>query len=292
MEALREHYKGAGEISKHVTIARATLTNTNYWNKYTYTFERFATRMKTDFTVLEKHGEPYVETAKVRMLCDWIQMEGNQRIQIAKSQVMDPHANNFSEAVAYMTRKIAEIFPEAFDMDVCREAQQKQTVSEIRSERGRGRRGGGRNRARMGNVNQAQRGRGNVRSFRGQGRGRWNDGHNRSGNGPGQGNPTIMNSMDISDPRRTFSDVEFQQLGPNGRRHITTIRENDNNSRTVNEIVAWYYGPAHATPGGYGGIMELPQGLPPLPASVNEANARGGRHGARFGRAVLIVADG
>lgn len=96
-----------------------------------------------------------------------------------------------------------------------------------------------------------------------------------------------MNGVDISDPRRNFSDVEFQQLGPNGRRHITTIRENDNTSRTVNEIVARYshYGPAHATPGGYGGNMELPQGLPPLPASVNEGNARGGRHGARFGRA-------
>jgi hypothetical protein len=129
---------------------------------YTYLFERFATRMKTAFTVLEKHGEPYAETAKVRMLCDRIQMEGNQRIQITKSQVMDAHANNFSEAVAYMTRKIAEIFPEAFDMDVRREARRKQTVSEIRSEIGRGRRGGGRNRARMGNVNQAQRGRGIV----------------------------------------------------------------------------------------------------------------------------------
>jgi hypothetical protein len=89
--------------------------------------------------------------------------------------------------------------------------------------------------------------------------------------------------VDISNPRITFIDVEFQQLGPNGRHHITTIRENDNNSRTVNEIVAWYshYGPAHATP--YGGNMELPQGLPLLLALVNEANARGGRHGARFG---------
>jgi hypothetical protein len=65
MEALLEHYEGAGEISKRVTIARATLTNTNYQNEYTYTFERLATRMKTAFTVLEKHGEPYAETAKV-----------------------------------------------------------------------------------------------------------------------------------------------------------------------------------------------------------------------------------
>jgi hypothetical protein len=33
IEALREHYEGAGEISKRVTIARATLTNTNYQNE-------------------------------------------------------------------------------------------------------------------------------------------------------------------------------------------------------------------------------------------------------------------
>jgi hypothetical protein len=134
-------------------------------------------------------------------------MEGNQRIQIAKSQVMDAHANNFSEAVAYMTRKIAEIFPEAFDMDVRREARRKGNVSEIRSERGHGRRGG-RNRARMGNANQAQRGRGIVQSFRGQGHGRWNEGYNRSGYGPGRGNP-MMNGVDISDPLRTFRNVEF-----------------------------------------------------------------------------------
>jgi hypothetical protein len=42
----------------------------------------------------------------------------------------------------------------------------------------------------------------------------------------------IMNGVDISDPQRTFSDVEFQQLGPHGRRHITMVQENDNNSRT------------------------------------------------------------
>jgi ligand-binding sensor protein len=88
MEALREHDEGAGEISKRVTVAQATLSNTNYQNEYTYTFEQFATRMKTVFTVLEKHGEPYAETAKVCMLCDRIQMEGNQHIQIAKSQAM------------------------------------------------------------------------------------------------------------------------------------------------------------------------------------------------------------
>jgi hypothetical protein len=32
-------------------------------------------------------------------------------------------------------------------------------------------------------------------------------------------------------------------------------------------------------PGGHAGNLELPQGLPPLPASVNEASARGGQHG-------------
>jgi hypothetical protein len=107
------------------------LSNTNYWNEYTYTFEQFATRMKTAFTMLEKHSEPYAETAKVRMLCDQIEMEGNQCIQIAKLQVMDVHANNVSNAVAYMMRKVAEIFPEAFDLDVRCDAQRKWNVSKM-----------------------------------------------------------------------------------------------------------------------------------------------------------------
>jgi hypothetical protein len=64
MEALREHYEGAGEITKRVTVARATLSNTNYRNEYAYTFERFATRMKAAFAMLEKHSEPYAEWQK------------------------------------------------------------------------------------------------------------------------------------------------------------------------------------------------------------------------------------
>jgi hypothetical protein len=77
--------------------------------------------MKTAFTVLKKHGEPYTETAKVRMLFDCVQMDSNQQMQIAKSQVMDIYANNFTSAVAYLAQKVAEIFPEAFDLDMHRD---------------------------------------------------------------------------------------------------------------------------------------------------------------------------
>jgi hypothetical protein len=68
--------------------------------------------------VLEKHGEPYAEMAKVKMLHDRIQVPGNNLIQIAKSQLLDQHGTGFSAAVSYMSRKVAEIFPEAFDQDV------------------------------------------------------------------------------------------------------------------------------------------------------------------------------
>jgi hypothetical protein len=50
--------------------------------------------MKTAFTVLEKHGKLYAATAKVFMLCNIIQMEANQQVQISKSQMMDMHADN------------------------------------------------------------------------------------------------------------------------------------------------------------------------------------------------------
>jgi hypothetical protein len=64
---------------------------------------------KTAFTVLEKHSEPYAETAKVRMFFDCVQMDSSQQMQIAKSQVMDTYANNFTGAVAYLAWKVAEI---------------------------------------------------------------------------------------------------------------------------------------------------------------------------------------
>jgi hypothetical protein len=121
MNALRLHYEGEGEVNKRIGVARATLSTTIYRNEFAYSFEKFATRMKTAFTVLEKHGEPYAETAKVKMVHDRIQVPGNNLIQIAKSQLLDQHGASFSAAVSYMSRKVAEIFPEAFDQDVRRD---------------------------------------------------------------------------------------------------------------------------------------------------------------------------
>jgi hypothetical protein len=122
MIALRLHYGGEGEVNKRIGVARATLSTTIYRNEFAYSFEKFATRMKTAFTVLEKHGEPYAETAKVKMLHDRIQVPGYNLIQIAKSQLLDQHGTSFSAAVSYMSRKVAEIFPEAFDQvfKICR----------------------------------------------------------------------------------------------------------------------------------------------------------------------------
>jgi hypothetical protein len=67
--------------------------------------------------------------------------------------------------------------------------------------------------------------------------------------------------VDISDPQRSFSNGEVQQLGPSGRQYITTIQQNDSSRRTVKEIVSWYshYGPAFAAPGlgGHTGNLEI-----------------------------------
>jgi hypothetical protein len=119
MNALRLHYEGEGEVNKRIGVACATLSTTVYRNEFAYSFEKFATRMKTAFTVLEKHGKPYAETAKVKMLHDHIQVPGNNLIQIAKSQLLNQHGTSFSTPVSYMLRKVADIFPEAFDQDVC-----------------------------------------------------------------------------------------------------------------------------------------------------------------------------
>jgi hypothetical protein len=59
--------------------------------------------------VLEKHSEPYAETAKVKMLHDQIQVLGNNLIQIAKSQLLDQHRGNFTTAVSYMSESCRDI---------------------------------------------------------------------------------------------------------------------------------------------------------------------------------------
>jgi hypothetical protein len=67
MIALRSHYGGDCKVNKRIGVALSTSV---YQNEFAYSFEKFATRLKTAFTVLEKHGEPYAETAKVKMLYD------------------------------------------------------------------------------------------------------------------------------------------------------------------------------------------------------------------------------
>jgi hypothetical protein len=49
MNALRLHYEGEGEVNKRIGVARATLSTTVYRNEFAYSFEKFATRMKTVF---------------------------------------------------------------------------------------------------------------------------------------------------------------------------------------------------------------------------------------------------
>jgi hypothetical protein len=135
-------------------------------------------------------------------------------MQIAKSQVMDTYANNFTGAVAYLAWKVAEIFPEAFNLDMCRDNRRKGTVAEMRSEQGRGRRGA-KNRAQIGTggrYGQTQHGRGSAQGFRRQGRSGWPNGTND--HCCGRGYPFLINGVDVSDPRRNFGNIEFQQLGP------------------------------------------------------------------------------
>jgi hypothetical protein len=209
MIALRMHYEGEGEVSKRIGVAHATLDSSLYRNEFTFSFERFSTRMKMAFTVLEKHGEPYAEMTKVKMLNDRIQIPNNGQIQIAKSNMMDMHPNNFNDAVGYMAKKVTEIFPDAFDADTRRDHRRKRNVSEARSGRGRGRprRGGRRGRDGRESRDGGRTGNGG-RSQRGRARTEGNSGGRRV---------TWMNGIDVTDVRRVFTDEEFQCLGASGR---------------------------------------------------------------------------
>jgi hypothetical protein len=89
-------------------------------------------------------------------------------------------------------------------VDLCRENQRKRNVSEARMQRARNQaRGPGRNRGDRG---------GSWRGTEHQG-GRNRGRHDRQG---GRGS-TMINRVDISDPHRTFTAIEFQNLGASGR---------------------------------------------------------------------------
>ena len=215
MTALRNHYNGPGEVTKRYKKAEERLKGLHYRNESVFPWSTFVSELTKCFTAYEKAGRPIDPRTKMdHLMTKCLPNELAPVKEVARTQ----HPNDIHAAANHIGERISEIFSAAI----------------VNRERLRAGRGGGRAR-RISSVGQRSggRGRGFGRGGRGFGRGR--------GGGRGQGGrhrhspysrdnrshssaSTVINQVDVSDPTRTFTRQEFNQLGRDGREYVMNKR--------------------------------------------------------------------
>ena len=189
MEALQRHFDGESEGDRRKTQARAEIETLYYRNEHSFSFERYATKLKNCFDILERYKVPMHEEEKVNTLLNRIQTS-SQDLKTEISICRNSHNKSFIEAVTFMQTGISRLFPHN---------QSRNRRRQINAY-GRGDRGG-----RFGGRN----------SSRGRGRGGRN-GYRRDNNDnrgyKRKNDDKYENGVDISDRTRFFNDDEWRKL--------------------------------------------------------------------------------
>jgi hypothetical protein len=205
MIALQTHYDGESEGERRKQVARADLEKLFYRNETTYSFEKYITKLKQIFNVLEKYNVPVYEEQKVQYLLDKVNCP-NPELKTEVNICRSFHAASFENAATYMATVVSRIFPSSQPSS----GRYNRRGISATGRGGRGEyNGGGRGRGRGGRG----RGRGGRDGGRGRGRGRGG-----GGRGGGSGSQT-ENGVDISDVTRWYGEIEWDKLS-----HATQIR--------------------------------------------------------------------
>ena len=72
MQELQSHYAGTSEGEQRTKVSCADLKKIFYKNETTFTFEKYVTKLKGIFNVLEKYGVPLYEEQMVEHILEHI----------------------------------------------------------------------------------------------------------------------------------------------------------------------------------------------------------------------------
>ena len=199
------HYDGTGELNKRLERAKEEITRLYYKNESVFPFERYITKLKENFFVLDKDpDEKLTGKQKVDQMLRGMK-SSDASIVAAKTDVYKDFRSDFDKAAGFLSGLISSIHASAQHEYAHRNQSRKRNVSSINAGRATGRGGG---RFRRGD------GRGGRHAGRGFGRG------NNGGRGPQR---MSINGVDVSDPSRQFSADEWNRLGV-ARSYITQQR--------------------------------------------------------------------
>jgi len=193
MLKLHDHYDGAGSRTQRVQDAKERLKTCHYRSEMSFTFDKYVSSLKDCFDMLQEDERLITERDKIDYLLDGIRCT---QLTSAISHIsMNPNLRlTFEEAANTMQREVHRIFPFSnprgkrgiSQMNIAGKGEEQETCS-----------------VRLAHQNNSIRG----RSSRGRGWG-WNG---RGGRSVGT-KRVVVNGVEITDAKRTFSSQEWAQL--------------------------------------------------------------------------------
>ena len=213
--ALCDHYNGEAEENKRVDMAHEQLKQLYYTNETTFPFEKFLTKLKAAFAVLDEvKDEKLSDKQKVHKMLDMIRSNDPALIS-AVTVTRKEYKTDFTGAANYFSSEVTRIYPAAQAQNSSR----RRRISEVNTDQGG--RDGRRVRGRFGGRSGFG---GNRRNGFDRRRGGNRGGRGHGGRGGGNGGPAVLNGVDVTDVTRPFGDDEWEKLGAVGRSYVNSQR--------------------------------------------------------------------
>ena len=112
MQKLQPYYYGTSEGARRKEVARADIRKILYKNENTFTFEKYVTKLRGVFNLLEKYDVPLYEEQMVKNLLDHI-MSPNTDFKTEVNICRSSHSYTFVKASTYLSTVVAIIYPYA-----------------------------------------------------------------------------------------------------------------------------------------------------------------------------------
>ena len=253
------HYDGPGETQKRIVQARANITDLFYKSEASFTFERFATKLREAYAIMDDNDEPVLPQTQVRDMCDRITCE-HTAVITAVTNVRtgrDDNGDRYRDSFASAVNHISEVISQAFPRVQARGFNKRSRVASMggRGPPGRGGRGRGRSSGRFGRGGRWSRG-------GGRNGGRFNSSRGVSSNRGGK----IVNGVDVSDLTRWYTEEELSKLPYDVKQDIWKAKHDRIDNKR-----------------GVSAIQQSESGETPAETTSQKRPETGGQNGRQFG---------
>ena len=112
MQEIQDHYYITSEGARRKKVTGAYLDKILYKNETTFTFDKYVTKLKGVFNVLEKYFVPLYEEQMVNNLLDQI-MSPKTELKTEVNICRSSHSSTFFKASTYLSTVVTRIYPSA-----------------------------------------------------------------------------------------------------------------------------------------------------------------------------------